>query len=59
LELLLSMKKRSYGYKFKTCYDEAAINVVNEQTESKREVLFSTEQARLDMARHLSQMNSS
>ena len=57
LELLLSMKERANGYKFKSCDDETAINVVNAQTESERQVPFSTEQARLDMARLLSQMN--
>ncbi len=57
LELLLSMKERANGYKFKPCENEAALNVVNAQTESERQVSFSTEQARLDMARLLSQMN--
>ena len=57
LELLLSMKERANGYKFKSCDGETAINVVNAQTESERQVPFSTEQARLDMARLLSQMN--
>jgi hypothetical protein len=59
LELLLSMKERANGYKFKSCDEETAINVVNAQTESERQVPFSTEQAqaRLDMARLLSQMN--
>ncbi len=57
LELLLSMKERANGYKFKSCNEETAINVVNAQTESERQVPFSTEQARLDMARLLSQMN--
>ncbi len=37
--------------------EETAINEVNAQTESERQVPFSTEQARLDMARLLSQMN--
>ncbi len=43
-----------------TCSSPAmrtAINLVNAQTESERQVTFSTEQARLDMARLLSQMN--
>jgi hypothetical protein len=57
LELLLSMKERANGYKFKCCDEETAINVVNTQTESERLVPFSTEQACLDMARLLSQMN--
>ncbi len=57
LELLLSMKERANGYKFKSCDEETAINVVNVQTESERQVPFSTEQACLDMARLLSQMN--
>ena len=57
LELLLSMKERANGYKFKSCDEETAINVVNTQTESECQVPFSTEQARLDMARLLSQMN--
>jgi hypothetical protein len=57
LELLLSMKERANGYKFKSCDEETAINVVNAQTESERQVPFSTEQARLNMARLLSQMN--
>jgi len=51
------MKERANGYKFKSCDEETAINVVNAQTESERQVPFSTEQARLDMARLLSQMN--
>jgi hypothetical protein len=55
LELLLSMKERANGYKFKF-FDEET-NVVNAQTESERQVPFSTEQARLDMARLLSQTN--
>ncbi len=57
LKLLLSMKERANGHKFKSCDEETAINVVNTQTESERQVPFSTEQARLDMARLLSQMN--
>jgi hypothetical protein len=57
LELLLSMKERANGYKFKSCNEETAINVVIAQTESECQVPFSTEQARLDMARLLSQMN--
>ncbi len=59
LELLLtqSMKERANGYNFTSRYDETAINVVNAQTESERQVPFSTEQARLHMARLLSQMN--
>ena len=32
LELLLSMKERANGYKFKSCDEETAINVVNAQT---------------------------
>ncbi len=51
------MKERANGYKFKSCDEETAINVVNAQTESEHQVPFSTEQARLDMARLLSQMN--
>jgi hypothetical protein len=58
LELLLSMKERANGYNFKSCDEETAINVVNAQTESERQVPFSTEQARLDTARLLSQMNN-
>jgi hypothetical protein len=46
LELLLSMKEHANGYKFKSCDEETAINVVNAQTESERQVPFSTEQAR-------------
>ncbi len=57
LELLLSMKERANGYTFKSCDEETAINVVTAQTESERQVPFSTEQACLDMARLLSQMN--
>ncbi len=38
LELLLSMKERANGYKFKSCDDEVATNVVNAQTESERQV---------------------
>jgi hypothetical protein len=55
LELWLSMKELPNGYKFKSC--ETAINVVNAQTESERQLPFSTEQAHLDMARLLSQMD--
>ncbi len=51
------MKERANGYKFKSCDEETAINVVNAQTESERQVPFSTEQACLDTARLLSQMN--
>ncbi len=36
---------------------QTTINVINAQTESERQVPFSTEQARLDMSRILSQMN--
>jgi hypothetical protein len=54
---MLSMKERANGCKFKSCDEETAINVVNTQTESERQVPFSTEQARLDMARLLPQMN--
>jgi hypothetical protein len=56
-QTLLSMKERANGCKFKSFDEETAINVVNAQTESERQVLFSTDQARLDMARLLSQMN--
>ncbi len=43
LELLLSMKERANGYKFKSCDEETAINVVNAQTESERQawIVFS------------------
>jgi hypothetical protein len=54
LELLLSMKEHSNGCKFKSCNEEAAINVVNAQTETEHQVPFSTQQARLDMTRLLS-----
>ncbi len=59
LELLLSMKGRANGYKFKSCDDEAAIDVVNAQTasESEHQVPFSMEQVRIDMTILLSQMN--
>ncbi len=57
LDLLLSMKERTYGYKFMSCDEETAISVVNAQIESERQVPFSTEQACLDMARLLSQTN--
>jgi hypothetical protein len=40
LELLLSMKERANDYKFKSCDEETAINVVNAQTESERQVPF-------------------
>jgi hypothetical protein len=36
MELLLSIKERADGYKFKSCDDEAAINVVNAQTENAK-----------------------
>ncbi len=44
------MKERANGYKFKSCDEETAINVVVAQIESERQVPFSTEQAHLDMA---------
>jgi hypothetical protein len=42
LELLLSMKECVNGYKFKSFDEETTINVVNVQTESERQVPFST-----------------
>jgi hypothetical protein len=57
LGLLLSMKELAYGYKFKSCDEETAINVVNAQTMSEHQVPFSTKQARLEMARLPPQMN--
>ncbi len=58
LKLLLSMKERANGYKFKSCDKETASDEVNAQTERGHQVPFSTEQAHLDMTRLLSQMNS-
>ncbi len=46
------MKEGANGYNFKSCDDEAAINVVNAQTESGRQIPFSTDCHRASTSRH-------
>jgi hypothetical protein len=53
LALLISMEERANGLFYRSCDEETANNVVNAQSESEKHVPFSTEQARIEMARVL------
>jgi hypothetical protein len=57
LELLISMKERANGLIYRSCDEETAHNVVNEQSESKKHGPFSTEQARIEMSRVIREYN--
>jgi hypothetical protein len=57
LELLISMKERANGLLYRSCDEETAHNVINAQSESEKHVPFSTEQARIEMARVLGEYN--
>ncbi len=57
LELLISMKERANGLLYRSCDEETAHNVINTQSESEKHVPFSTEQARIEMARVLGEYN--
>ncbi len=57
LELLISMKERANGLLYLSCDGETAHNVINAQSESEKHFPFSTEQARIEMARVLGEYN--
>ena len=56
LELLIGMKEPANGLPYHSCDEEVAHMVVNARTENEK-VPFSTEQARIDMARVLGEFN--
>ncbi len=53
LKLLFSMKERANGLFYCSCDEETAHNVVNVQSESKKHVPFSTDQAHIEMAENI------